>query len=98
VSRALVPLLGILLLATAVGVSIPETLAPIQFEDVTRASRVNFVLRHPATAEKHQTETMVGGVAVLAYNNDDRPDIYFVNGAQQPRLEKSDPSFYNRLY
>ncbi|MSV30338.1 MAG: CRTAC1 family protein [Bryobacterales bacterium] len=41
---------------------------------------------------------MAGGVAVFDYNNDGRPDIYFVNGARQPALEKSDASFYNRLY
>jgi hypothetical protein len=41
---------------------------------------------------------MVSGVAVLDYNNDRQPDLYFVNGAQQPTLGKTDPSFYNRLY
>ena len=72
--------------------------APIQFEDVARQAGITFVLRDGATPARHQIEPMVGGVAVLDYNNDGRPDIYFVNGAAQPSLEKSDPSFYNRLY
>src|SRR5690349_23697430 len=41
---------------------------------------------------------MVSGVAVFDYNGDGWPDIYFVNGARQPKLEKSDSSLYNRLY
>jgi len=40
----------------------------------------------------------LGGVAVFDYNNDGLPDIFFTNGAAIPSLEKSDPSFYNRLY
>jgi enediyne biosynthesis protein E4 len=75
----------------------PEPI-PILFEEITAKTKVNFVLRDFATPEKHQIETMVGGVAVLDYNNDDWPDIYFVNGAAQPSLEKTDASFYNRLY
>ena len=70
----------------------------IAFEDVARRSGVNFVLRNSATPEKHQIETMVSGIAVFDYNNDGKPDIYFVNGAHQPKLEKDDPAFYNRLY
>ena len=41
---------------------------------------------------------MVGGVAVFDFNNDGYADIYFVNGASQPKLEKTDASFYSRLY
>ena len=75
----------------------PET-DPIRFEDISGRAGVEFVLRNSATPEKHQIETMAGGVAVFDYNNDSRPDIYFVNAAVQPRLEKSDPAYYNRLY
>ena len=35
---------------------------------------------------------------IFDYNGDGKPDIYFVNGARQPQLDKPDPSFYNRLY
>ncbi len=72
--------------------------APVSFLDLARRAGVEFVLRNSATPEKHQIETMVSGVAVFDYNNDSRPDIYFVNGALQPRLLKTDSSFYNRLY
>lgn len=71
---------------------------PITFEDISSPAGVKFVLQNSATPQRHQIETMAGGVAVFDYDNDGRPDIYFVNGARQPELEKSDPSFYNRLY
>jgi len=48
---------------------------------------------------------MVGGVAMLDYDNDGQPDLFFVNGAalQDPmpagsRPGKSDPRYWNRLY
>jgi hypothetical protein len=41
---------------------------------------------------------MTGGVAVFDYNNDGLLDIFFTNGAAIPSLEKSDPSYYNRLF
>ena len=95
-SRALWYLLSTLVL-TPVGMTAPE-LPGIAFEDIARRAGVNFVLRDSATTEKHQIETMVGGVAVFDFNNDGYADIYFVNGASQPKLEKTDASFYNRLY
>jgi hypothetical protein len=71
---------------------------PITFEDIAVRGGVDFVLRNSATPAKHQIETMVGGVAVFDYNNDGKPDLYFVNGARQPQLDKPDASYYNRLY
>ena len=41
---------------------------------------------------------MPGGIAVFDYDNDGRPDIFFVNGAPQPGLEKTGPEWWNRLY
>jgi hypothetical protein len=41
---------------------------------------------------------MAGGVAVFDYNNDGLLDIFFTNGAEIPSLEKSNPSFYNKLF
>jgi len=73
-------------------------LAPVSFLDLAPRAGIEFVLRNSATPQKHQIETMVSGVAVFDYNNDGRPDIYFVNGALQPKLTKPDPSYYNRLY
>lgn len=71
---------------------------PITFEDIARQGGVDFVLRNSATPLRHQIETMVGGVALFDYDNDGRPDLYFANGAPQPALEKSDPSYHNRFY
>jgi enediyne biosynthesis protein E4 len=68
------------------------------FEDRSARSGIDFVLRNAASPEKHQIETMAGGVAVFDYDNDGYPDIYFTNGADQPSLEKNDPRYRNRLY
>lgn len=68
------------------------------FEDRTARSGISFVLRNSATPERHQIETMAGGVALIDFDNDGKPDIFFTNGAQQPSLQKTDASFYNRLY
>jgi enediyne biosynthesis protein E4 len=88
---------AIVCVALALAYTAPEPPA-IQFQDVAARAGVSFVLRDSATPEKHQIEPMVGGVAVFDYNNDEKPDIYFVNGAEQPSLRKSNASFVNRLY
>lgn len=73
-------------------------LPSICFEDRADAAGVHFVLNNSASGEKHQIETMAGGVAVFDYNGDGRPDLYFINGAKLPEMDKSDPRFWNRLY
>ena len=70
----------------------------IRFENTVRASGITFHLDNSATPEKHQEETMTGGVAVLDYNNDGRPDIFFINGAHLPDMQKSQARYWNRLY
>lgn len=59
---------------------------------------LGMVLRHAATPEKHQIETMAGGVAVIDFDADGRPDLFFANGARQPALRKIDSEYWNRLY
>jgi enediyne biosynthesis protein E4 len=59
---------------------------------------IDFVTNPSRTPKKHQPETMVSGVAVFDYNNDGLLDLYVVNGATMPGLEKSDKTYYNHLY
>jgi hypothetical protein len=76
------------------GASVP----PIRFREVAQGAGIPFVLENSPTERKHLIETMPGGIAVLDYDGDGRPDIYFTNGASIPSLEKSAPKYWNRLY
>jgi hypothetical protein len=76
-----------------------------EFADITARSRVTFVNHASHTTRKYLPETMVGGVAMIDYNNDGLLDLFFVNGAElhdpMPRSaspDKSDPKYWNRLY
>ena len=71
---------------------------PILFENVVDKSGVSFVMDNAASPRKHQIETMLSGVAIFDYNNDGWMDLYFVNGARLPDMDKSDPRYWNRLY
>lgn len=75
-----------------------EILPPPRFVDIAAAAGVSFRLQHSPTAEKHQIETMPGGVAVLDYDRDGLMDIYFTNGARSPSLRRAGPEHWNRLY
>lgn len=75
------------------------------FTDVTEASGVRFHNENSATPEKYLIETMTGGVAMIDYDNDGWPDLFFVNGARihsgqkdSEPANKSDPRYWNRLY
>src|SRR5579863_5359359 len=71
---------------------------PIVFENIIDSSGVRFVMDNSASPRKHQIETMLSGVAVFDYNNDGLMDLYFVNGARLPDMDKSDARYWNRLY
>lgn len=75
-----------------------EEAGPIRFRNVARSAGVDFVLDNYATPEKHMIEMMTGGVATFDYDGDGWTDIYFVNGAAIPSLEKESPKLHNRLY
>ena len=68
------------------------------FDELPPSAGIDFVLRNSATPEKHQIETMAGGVAVLDFDGDGWMDIFFTNGAPQPSLKKDGPAWWNRLY
>ena len=73
-------------------------LAPVRFREVAKTAGLDFVLRNDASPRKYQVETMTGGVAVIDFDNDGWPDIFFVNGAKLPEMQKTSPQFWNRLY
>ena len=50
------------------------------------------------TPIRHVPATMAGGVAVLDFNKDGRPDIFLTNGANIESLRKDSPKYSNRLY
>jgi enediyne biosynthesis protein E4 len=68
--------------------------SPIHFE----RKRIPFRLENDPTSAKNAPESMPGGVAVLDYNSDGRPDIFFTNGADITSLKKDSPKYSNRLF
>jgi len=70
----------------------------IQFEDRQPGSGIDFVLDNGTTPDKPIIDGVLGGVAVLDYDNDGRLDVFFANGARIPGLAKDDPRFWNRLF
>ena len=87
---------------TAPGKKSANTVVPsasaIQFENVIEPSQLKFKLKNSVSPQHYTFETMTGGVALFDYNNDGLLDIFFTNGAAIPSLEKSDPSYSNRLF
>jgi enediyne biosynthesis protein E4 len=75
-----------------------ETLPAPRFVDIAGEAGIAFRLQNSSTPEKHQIETMPGGVAVLDYDRDGLMDIYFTNGARSPSLQRSGRDHWNRLY
>src|SRR5262245_15683042 len=71
---------------------------PIVFEEAAAARGLRFVTNSARSPRKHQPETMVAGVALLDYDGDGWLDVYAVNGAPQPALEKNGPAYWNRLF
>jgi enediyne biosynthesis protein E4 len=88
---------GIALIA-ALGWAAGSTRAQIRFEDTAARSGLKFELHNGAAGKFHQPELMVGGVAVLDFDNDGCMDIFFANGAAMPSLKKSGPEYFNRLF
>jgi hypothetical protein len=70
----------------------------IQFENIIAQSKVRFTLKNSVSPQRYTFETMAGGVALFDYNNDGLLDIFFTNGAEIPSLEKTNSSYWNRLF
>jgi hypothetical protein len=85
-------------IALIVLLAVADAGAQIRFEDVAAKAGVKFELHNGATGDFHQPELMLGGVAVLDFDNDGCMDIFFTNGAAMPSLKKNGPSDFNRLF
>ena len=76
----------------------PQSKGPIRFEDRQRESGISFVLDNGTTPDKPVIDAVLGGVALLDFDDDGRLDVFFTNGARIPELAKDEPRFWNRLY
>ncbi|MGH9493888.1 MAG: CRTAC1 family protein [Candidatus Sulfotelmatobacter sp.] len=76
----------------------PAKSESIRFEDIAAKAGLRFTTQNAPTANKNQIETMVSGVALLDYDGDGYLDIYLVNGAAIPSLQKDSPTYWNRLF
>jgi hypothetical protein len=70
----------------------------IQFENRQARSGIRFVLNNGTLPDKPIVDSVLGGVAVLDFDNDGFLDIFFTNGAELPSMVKTNASFHNRLY
>src|SRR6266571_4165203 len=55
-----------------------------KFTDITQESGITFVHNNGAYGEKLLPETMAGGVAFFDFDNDDKPDLLFINSTYWP--------------
>lgn len=62
----------------------PSASAQIAFRDVAEEAGISFRHERGARGERHPVETMGSGVAVLDYDGDGAPDLFFVQGGEVP--------------
>ncbi len=78
----------------------PAASAPAlpQLRDVTARTGIGFVHHNGATPQRTMLETLGGGVAVIDYDGDGRPDLYFVDSGAVPAHTGEQAPGGNRLY
>jgi enediyne biosynthesis protein E4 len=69
----------------------------VRFTDVTDAAGIRFRHTNGASGRYYLAETMGAGCAFLDYNNDGKPDLFFVNSGRLPGFQGAGP-FYPALY
>src|SRR5262249_41075404 len=57
---------------------------PFRFEEISAAAGIHFQYDRASSDRKYFPEPMGGAVAVIDYDNDGRPDLFFPNGAPLP--------------
>ena len=62
----------------------PFAAAQIALRDVAEEAGITFQHERGARGERHPVETMGSGVAVLDYDGDGAPDLFFVQGGEVP--------------
>jgi enediyne biosynthesis protein E4 len=62
----------------------PTAVPAVRFEERAKAMGIDFVHVNGARGQKWMPETMGGGVGVLDYDGDGRPDLLFVSGSFWP--------------
>ena len=81
-----------------------ESDGSVFFQDRSKTTGIDFRLENSPTPKKFLIETMTGGCAFLDYDGDGLLDIFLVNGAslhigaRHPKIDKSEPRYWNRLY
>jgi hypothetical protein len=87
---------GVCLLGASVSVAEKDVSAFVELE--SRTTGIDFLHRTGGTGAKEMIETMGSGCAVFDFDNDGLLDVFLVNGASIPSLQKTDSTFSNRLF
>lgn len=74
-----------------------QTVRPY-FREITASTGITFVHENGASPARRMLETMGGGVAVLDYDGDGRPDLYFVDSGNVPEHIGERAPGSSRLY